>query len=287
MISVQPSASAGKVLIAPSSPLSSHLVSGVGKVKNCFLIFQDSRSRQDRSNYFSSLDDLAVRAGLPKVDCFRKDVYIRTAERILRGDIFKEVFTLYFPSARYTGALSSLERELSRPQMDLNQVVRRLGAVRSAHVQFIGDLEPEFQKATRKLPETGSFNFPLTLALFQEAFEKEFGDKQSSVKEIDPSLVLLLPRLALCHLLQNWCRGTPELLHGREERLASLQERFRALASEDRAALLKKIRGEEESLSDQLQEFFVEISSFGFDIHRTEPEVFNNLMAHLFQKWNG
>lgn len=287
MISVQPSASAGKVLVAPPSPLSSHLVGGVGKVKNCFQIFQESRSRQDRSNYFSSLDDLAMSAGLPKVSCFRKDVYIRTAERILGGEIFKGVFTLYFPAARYTGALGSLERELRMPQADPEAVVLQLRSVRAAHAQFIKDLEPEFQRATRKLPETVAFNFPLTLALFEEAFQREFGAKKAQAKEIDPSLVLLLPRLALCHLIQGWSRATPELLKGNEERLSALQEGFRGLSSSDQEALLRKLKGEAEELSDELKPLYLEISSFGFEIHRAEPEVFNNIMAHLFQKWNG
>ena len=287
MISVQPAASAGKVLVAPSRAPSLCLMNAIGKVKNCFRAYQESGSRQARSNYISALDDLAAVAGLPKVSCFRKDVYIRTAERILGGEIFKDVFTLYFPAARYTGALGSLERELGRPDADVQAVVRQLRSVRSAHAQFILDLEPEFQKATRKLPETVGFNFPLTVALFEEAFKKEFGSEKRAVKEVAPSLVLLLPRLALCHLLQGWNRGTPELLKGQEDRLAALQEQFRSLSTPSQEALLRKIKGEAEELSEELQALFVDISSFGFEIHRGEPEVFNNLMAHLFQKWSG
>lgn len=262
-------------------------MSAVSKVKNCFRAYQESGSRQSRSNYISSLNDLAAVAGMPKVSCFRKDVYIRTAERILGGEIFKDVFTLYFPAARYTGALGSLERELGKSETDVQALVRQLRTVREAHAQFIVELEPEFQKATRKLPVTVAFNFPLTLALFEEAFEKEFKDKKGAAKEVDPSLVLLLPRLALCHLLQGWSRGTPELLKGQEDRLSWLQEQFRDLSSPNQEALLRKIKGESIELSDELQALFVDISSFGFEIHRGEPEVFNNLMAHLFQKWNG
>ncbi len=279
MYSVLPAIRSNSLLVSSREQGNQELEALVGKVKNCFYEFQKNPSRELRTTYFKALSELHQFAKFPLVQVFDKDTYIREAESV--GETFQaypdSISRLVLPAAKYITELELLERELSLPAGNSNQVLVRLKRTAAAHQSFVRAFVPEFKMATRHLVQTTPMNFPKTIQLFQSAYKEE-------VNYVSPELVLLLPKLALCKLISNPNQEIPELVQDQEETIEYIRSQFRDLSFEDQNKLLDKLKGKELNLSQEASELFHEIILLASMIHRREAVIFNNIAQVFFNE---
>lgn len=261
-----------------SAPISHELQFFIDKIKNCFLSYQTSLTRDARKKYFTALHEAAQIKKLNPLEL--NEIFIDIAKKILRREAFVDCSPrLIDSSSFYLQALRYFESELVQNRFNaplFKQLVL-------AHNQFIAALSPEYTAKTKNLIDETPTNFPYTLQLFRDTLKERISSEDQWRREWrnqDVNLMNLLPKYALCRLISDPEQSYSELAD--RNRLASIRSKFSKLESSAREKLLQNILGQDSQIESAI--LYQEIISLGSEIHLENRQVFSNILLILSQE---